>query len=221
MKVLVIGATGKVGSGIINSCRDMGFECRAFVRDSKYVKQFQSIGVETVIGNLHDDMSSAFDGCDHVVFSAGSGAKSGAEATLLVDLWGSILAIEQAEKSGVSHFIMISSLKADDPLNGPDKIQHYLVARNIADARLLNSNISNKIVLRPGRLLDEPGTGMLSREFDWDDKTNKHTTVTREDVVGLVINILAKPILTGSIVEFINGQVNINNFVDKYRNIEE
>ncbi len=217
MKVLVIGANGRIGTRVVKNCVKKGIECRVLIRDKNQKSKFDELGAEAFVGNLHGNLSNVFQGCDTVVFSAGSGTGTGAEATLLIDLWGSIRAIEQAEKSGVKRFIMVSSLKANDPLRGPEKIQHYLVARNQADARLLGSSVPECTVLRPGRLLDEPATGKLNCKFDWNDKTNILSVVTRDDVAAVIVNVLESPLPTGTIVDFINGDTPIVGFMNSYR----
>lgn len=212
MKTLIIGANGQIGKKLVTQCIGAGLDIRVMVRTSSQLDEFISKGVDAVLGDLEGDISQAFEGCEQVIFSAGSGSGSTPHKTLLVDLWGTIRAIEESEKQNIKHFIMVSSLKADDPLRGPEKIRHYLVARNRADDRLLRSSL-NYTLLRPGRLLDTPATGLLTSNFDWADINNAKSVISRDDVVALVMGILESPLPDNRIIDVINGDTPIKQFL--------
>ncbi|WP_157964610.1 SDR family oxidoreductase [Algibacillus agarilyticus] len=218
MKTLIIGGNGKIGKRLVQRCVDAGLDIRVMVRDLGQIEQFVSLGVEAVFGDLEGNISDAISGCEQVVFSAGSGAKSSPHKTLLVDLWGSIRVIEESEKQGIKHFIMVSSLKADAPLRGPERIRHYLVARNLADEKLCTSTL-NYTLLRPGRLLDTEATGLVTGKFDWGDSNNAQSCIAREDVVELILQCLSNPDLPAQrrTIDVINGDYPIREFLqDQY-----
>jgi len=216
MKTLIIGANGQIGKKVLNECAAMGMNIRAMVRSEEQFKALQEQGIEAVIGDLEGNITDAFKGCQRVIFTAGSGSKSSPHKTLLVDLWGSIRAIEESERQGIQHFIMVSSLKSDDPLRGPERIRHYLVARNRADDRLMRSKL-NYTLLRPGRLTDEMATGKLSATVDWNDDTNANSLVTRDDVVEMVIASLNKSSHhKNEVIDFINGDIPMTDFLNMY-----
>lgn len=213
MKTLIIGANGQIGKKLVTECVNLGLDIRVMIRDASQMAYFTTLGVEAVLGDLEGDISHAFNGCEQVVFSAGSGSKSCPKKTLLVDLWGSIRAVEESEKQGVKHFIMVSSLKSCNPLRGPQPIRHYLVARNRADDRLTNSSLDYTL-LRPGRLLDTTATGMLTSNFDWNDIKNEHSTIARDDVVSAILAAITTPHKTNRTLDFIQGDVAIKAFMN-------
>lgn len=215
MKILVIGANGKIGRRVVEACVKKEVPVRAMVRGVEQVTEFERLGAEAVQGDLEGEFGSALEGCTTVVFCAGSGSATGADKTLLVDLFGSVRAVEAAERNGVNYFIMISSLKADDPLHGPEKIRHYLVARHMADDRLLRSGMPH-CVLRPGRLLDEPATGLVTSRYDRADVGNRSTTISRANVVEAVLDVIARPLPTRTIVNLLDGDTPIRRFLDGY-----
>lgn len=217
MKTLIIGANGQIGKKLVHKCVELGMDIRAMVRCEGQLAGFKEVGVEARLGDLEGNISNAFKGCQRVVFAAGSSSKTSPHKTLLVDLWGSIRAIEESEKQEVRHFIMLSSLKADDPMRGPEMIRHYLVARNRADVQLANSGLRYTL-LRPGRLTNKTATGKLSNKVDWNDDKNAHCTITRDDVVGTILSILEQPPSTCETLDFINGEVPIKQFLDKHFN---
>ncbi|WP_235045509.1 NAD(P)H-binding protein [Methylophaga lonarensis] len=54
---------------------------------------------------------------------------------------------------------MVSAQNAGDPDNGNPAIKHYNVCKHFADEYLQRSGVPFTI-LRPGRLTDEPATGI-------------------------------------------------------------
>ena len=141
MKVLVVGANGKVGtllSGKLWSCSD--FSPIALIRDKKQQTKFTALGVPSIIGDLEIGISAFLVGINAVVFTAGSGAKTGPDKTIDVDQNGAIRLIEDCVQNGVKRFIMISAIGAD-PSSKSIRIQHYLKAKGVADVFLRNSNL--------------------------------------------------------------------------------
>ncbi|MDY6797864.1 MAG: SDR family oxidoreductase [Pseudomonadota bacterium] len=162
MHVLIAGANGQIGQHLLKAMADSKHEARALIRDAEQGAKLQSLGAtETVVGDLEQDCSEAMRGCDAVVFTAGSGPHTGPDKTIDVDQNGAIRLIDTAWKMGIRHFIMVSSMRAEEPENGPEKLRHYLHAKHKADEHLRASGLSYTIV-RPGKLTNEPGTGKVS-----------------------------------------------------------
>ena len=67
-KILVIGATGNVGSLLIPKLIGIGADVRALVRDESKAQGLRDAGVEVVIGDLEkpDTLDAAFRGVDQV-----------------------------------------------------------------------------------------------------------------------------------------------------------
>ena len=177
MKTLVIGAHGKIGRIFCGRAATHGLELRAMVRSEGQQDTLAGPGVEPILGDLEAEFSHAFEGCDRVVFTAGSGGHTGGDKTLLVDLYGAIRAIEESEARGIEHFVMVSALRVDRPLAAPPAMRHYFVAKKLADERLLASSVASTI-LRPGRLTDAPGSGRVTPEV----AAAKGFDVSRENV---------------------------------------
>ena len=162
--IVVIGANGKIGRLFCEEAARAGLSIRAMVRSEDQREFFESRNVEVVIGDLEGDFEHALDGCDRLVFTAGSGGNTGADKTMLVDLYGAIRAIEASERLAIDHFVMVSAARADVPLSASPAMRHYMVAKKVADDRLIASSVAHTI-LRPGRLTDEPGSGKVRTEF--------------------------------------------------------
>jgi uncharacterized protein YbjT (DUF2867 family) len=180
VKILVIGANGQIGKHLVNLIQNSSdHTVTAMVRKEEQVKEFNDKGVQARLVSLEDSVDAiakAMEGCNAVVFTAGSGGKTGADKTLLVDLDGAVKTVEAAEKVGVTRFIMVSALQANNRENWNEKIRHYYVAKHYADRALLSSSL-NYTIVRPGGLLNEPGTGRIAA-----GEKIERSTIPREDV---------------------------------------
>jgi uncharacterized protein YbjT (DUF2867 family) len=204
VKALVIGANGKIGRIFCRKAALAGLSVRAMVRRQDQCPFFEQLGVESVVGDLEGEFAHAFEGCDRVVFTAGSGGHTGGDKTILVDLYGAIRAIEESERRQLEHFIMVSAMRVDRPLEGPPAMRHYFVAKKLADARLLASSLPSTI-LRPGRLSDAPGSGCVRAP----GSGGSGTGVSRENVAECIAAALEEPAARGRVVDLLDGDLPI------------
>ncbi|MBM7554380.1 SDR family oxidoreductase [Thalassobacillus pellis] len=204
MRVLVIGANGKVGKILVKKLKDSAHEPVAMVRDTDQIPQFEDIGVKTVLGDLEKDFDKAFYGIDAAIFAAGSGPHTGPDKTVLIDQEGAIKSVELGERFGLQRFIMLSSMGADDPAAGPKAMQHYLYAKHRADERLENSDL-NYTIVRPGGLTNQPGTGKVNLK----GKLDEFGSVSREDVAETLAYLLSVPRADKRTFELVNGDQEI------------
>ena len=159
-RTLVIGAHGQIGRLFCERAQSSQHPVRAMVRSAEQREYFEGMGTPCVLGDLEADFAHALDGCTDVVFTAGSGGHTGADKTILVDLYGALRSIEAAEERGIEHFVMVSALRCEAPLSAPPGLRHYMVAKKLADERLVASPLPHTI-LRPGLLSDEAPSGLV------------------------------------------------------------
>lgn len=211
-KILVIGANGRIGKQLVEKLHTHGFLVRAMVRQQHQASFFNNIGIETVVADLEENFSSVFEGCDTVVFTAGSGATTGADKTLLIDLWAATKAVDYAQNYGVENFLMVSSRGASNPDTGPAKIKYYCVAKHFADKHLINSSLQY-LILRPGRLTDESATGKITTSKP---SLESEQHISREDVVDSILYFLNRPnSFQKQIIELYSGENNLANALDE------
>lgn len=203
-KILVLGANGKIGRLFCERGTAAGLPIRAMVRSEEQRGFFDSRNVEVVLGDLEAEFEPCYAGCDRVVFTAGSGGHTGADKTMLVDLYGAVRAIEISEARGIEHFVMVSALRVEDPLAAPRAMRHYMVAKRVADDRLIASPIAHTI-LRPGRLTDEPATGRVRT----DPSTGSGYDISRENVALCIAESLESERARGRIVDLLDGEMPI------------
>jgi len=206
-RTLIIGANGQIGKKTVKLLCDDGIPVRAMIRDKAQTPELEALGAEVVIADLEADFSAAFDGCQNVVFTAGSGASTGFDKTLLIDLWAGIKTINYAVKYGIQRFIMVSSRGAANPDNGPERIKPYLVAKHAADFVLQTSDL-NYTILQPGRLLDETGTGLIQTDRPADATEQ---IISRHDVAKVICYCLNHEQSYDHTYELFAGSQSIND----------
>lgn len=159
MKVLVIGANGNTATRLIERLVASEHDPIAMIRTPAHREKFDKLGVSTVLADLEYPIDHAVQGCDAVIFAAGSGGKTGKDKTVLVDHIGAIRSMVAAQVQGVRRYIMLSSINND--VNSQSPIAHYHRAKAHADNYLIESDLDYTIVC-PGGLTDEAGTELVS-----------------------------------------------------------
>jgi len=186
--VLVIGASGQIGKQATVKLLDAGHKVIAPVRSPEKLSDIEHGNLSVVKQNLEDDFSAHFKGADVVVFTAGSGGNTGADKTIMIDLWAARNAVNYAKDAAIPKFVMVSSIGAGDPDGVASEIKPYLVAKHMADEHLINSGLHH-IILRPGTLLNEPGTHLVSTNMP-DNKED--AVISREDVATAIVESVAR-----------------------------
>lgn len=205
-KTLVIGANGQIGKQLIGLMALAKMPVRAMIRTQEQAQDMEKLGAETYLADLEQPLpDAAFADCDKVVFAAGSGGKTGADKTILVDLWGAVKAVDMAKKHHIKQFVMVSSRDAGDPENGTPAIKHYNICKYFADKHLLESGVPYTI-LRPGRLTNEAATGLITtrRPDNKDDQM-----ITRADVAACIVQCLDHSEAINQVDEIYQGDMPI------------
>ncbi len=213
MRVLVIGANGQIGQRLtemLNSHDE--HKVLAMIRHQDQKEVFSAKGIETVIADLEgtvEELREAMEGCEAVVFTAGSGGSTGADKTLLIDLDGAVKTMEAAELAGVERFIMVSALQANNRENWNEAIKPYYVAKHYADRVLMQSNLTYTII-RPGGLLNEKGSGKISVG----DKLERGS-IPREDVAKTIVESLTNEHTKNRSFDLVSGEEQITVALSK------
>lgn len=208
MKVFLVGANGQIGQKLVKLLADSSeHEVTAMIRNPEQAGDLEKVGAQTTIANLEgsvEDLASAVKGHDAIIFSAGSGGSTGSDKTLLVDLDGAVKVMEAAEQSGVDRFIIVSALQAHNRENWNDKLRPYYVAKHYADKALEASKL-NYTIVRPGGLLNEPGTGKVQAS-----ENLERGSIPREDVAQTVFAALTEENTFKRGFDLISGEQSIS-----------
>ncbi|WP_228446702.1 NAD(P)H-binding protein [Chryseobacterium sp. 3008163] len=157
MKVLVIGANGRVGSLLVNKLAAQ-HQVLAGSRNPNSANNADNINIEQIYIDLLSDvdtLAESMNGVDAIYFVSGSRGKN----LLQIDLHGAIKTMKAAEKAGVKRYIMLSSVFALQPERWNESflsdLADYNMAKHYADLYLTTQTQLDYTILQPGALKEE------------------------------------------------------------------
>lgn len=205
MTTLVIGANGQIGHQFCALAQAAGVPIKAMIRSDDQRPWFTERGISTVIADLEGDFRHAFDGCHQVLFTAGSGPHTGPDKTLLIDLYAATRAIDLASERRLSRFVMVSALRAENPQDAPEKLRPYMAAKFAADAYLRASDVPH-LILKPGRLTDDPATRKVATSLK---ETGGENRVSRANVAHALVHLVQAEALVDREFLLLDGERDI------------
>jgi len=204
MKVLIIGAHGKVGHLLIGELQSKNIDFVAGLRSEEQIKAYNDNNIETQFIDLTASLDSIKDsieasGADVIVFSAGAGG-AGYDLTLEIDLDGAIKTMMVAEAIGIKRYIMVSSIFSDNRSKwDASGIKPYMIAKHYADDHLRGTNLDYTII-HPGALTNDDGTGKVKLLGN-----NETGSIPRVDVAKALALIIQNPTTIGKEYTFASG----------------
>ena len=213
MKVLVVGANGQIGKHLVSLIQDSDtFKAKAMIRKQEQAGYFEEIGTETVLADLEgevDDIANAAKDVDAIVFTAGSGPKTGPDKTMMIDLDGAVKTIQAAEKAHVKRFIMISSYDTTRKAiqEASESFAPYVAAKHYADEWLRSTDLDYTMI-HPGALSNDKGTGKIEAATTVEPKE-----VPREDIAQVIFACLVNDSTIGKEFQVIGGTTPITEAI--------
>lgn len=211
MKVLVIGANGRVGSLLVNKLA-VNHKVLAGSRNPNSTNNADNI--EPVYIDLLSDVDTiteSMNGVDAVYFVSGSRGKN----LLQIDLHGAIKTMKAAEKAGIKRYIMLSSVFALQPERWNESflsdLADYNIAKHYADLYLTKQTQLNYTILQPGALKEEDGTGKI------ETKVLNPGSNSIANVVDTLVAILENNSTIGKVILMHDGDTPIDEALDQLR----
>ncbi|MGC0865343.1 SDR family oxidoreductase [Pantoea agglomerans] len=213
-QVFIIGGAGQVGRRLSQILTGRGFAVRALFRKPVQETLLRQSGAEPVRGSLTELNAAALaahlKGSDIVVFTAGAGGKGGPEMTNAVDGEGLKTAVDAALQAGVSRFLLVSAFpEASRGQPVSDTFENYMRVKKMADVALAQSDL-DWVILRPGTLRDDPGTGLVRAGL-----AIPYGDVSRDDVAATLAEIIEHPGVSRVIIELTAGEDPVREAVQK------
>jgi uncharacterized protein YbjT (DUF2867 family) len=143
-KILVVGATGRLGGAAVEGLLEAGFEVRALARSAEKGERSRKLGAEVAVGDVTQPrtLGPAVQGCSGVFSALGAGPGRGSSE--VVEYKGNLSLLSAARSAGVEHFVYSSALMADHPQAqkvGPfrekDRFERELVSTEDISATVL------------------------------------------------------------------------------------
>lgn len=114
-KIIVVGATGRVGGAAVELLLEAGFEVRALVRSPEKGERLCSLGAEVAMGDATapETLEPAVQGCSGIFSALGAGPGRGAPED--VEYRGNLNLLSAARSAEIRHFVYSSVHLADHP----------------------------------------------------------------------------------------------------------
>jgi uncharacterized protein YbjT (DUF2867 family) len=219
VNVAIAGAHGQIALRLARLLAAKGDRVTGLIRNPHHVAEVSRAGASPVLCDLErasvEEIATAIEGADAVVFAAGAGPGSGADRKLTMDRDGAIKLLRAATIAGAPRYFMISGAGVENPLDGDEVFAVYLRAKAEADAALEASD-REWTILRPGGLTDDAGTGSVRI-----DSTPFSGPVPRDDVSSVLARLLADSRSAGRVLYLSSGAQPIEQALDEVLGITE
>ncbi|MEV0664348.1 NAD(P)H-binding protein [Actinomadura luteofluorescens] len=215
MNIVIAGGHGQIALRLSRLLAARGDTVSSIIRNPGHAGDVRDAGAGPVVCDLEsataDEVAGHLTGADAVVFAAGAGPGSGVARKDTVDRGAAVLAADAAERAGVRGFVQISAMGAGEPpAPGRDEVwEAYIRAKGEAEDDLRRRDALDWLILRPGRLTDDPPTGLVALA----EPPIGHGAVTRDDVAAVIAALLDAGDVRRLTLDLLNGATPIGDAV--------
>ncbi|GAA1099269.1 NAD-dependent dehydratase [Tsukamurella sp. TY48] len=210
-RIAIIGGHGKVALLLAEVLSSRGDEVTSWIRNPQHAADVTATGATPLVLDVEnasrDEIATALQGNDAVVFSAGAGGGN-PDRTYAVDRDAAIRSVQAAEQAGVRRYIMVSYLGAapDHGVPESDPFFHYAEAKAAADVAVRASDL-DWTVLMPGRLTADEASGRVDPAAV---RSADNPGTSRANVALVAADALDRPDTVGRDLPFTDGTVTID-----------
>lgn len=209
MKILVIGASGRVGSELVTKLLADNHTVIGTTRQDKplfSVDNYSQLDLD-LTAHKEDIQQQIDDDIEAIYFVAGSGGKD----ILEVDLHGAVKTMQAAQDKGIKRYIMLSTVFSLDTSQwdspGIKDLKGYHIGKHYADQWLVNDSTLNYTVLQAGALKERSGTGKIAINKD----TAGENSI--EDVAATLVAVLNADSTYHKVFNMQNGETSIEDAI--------
>ncbi|MFW6691369.1 NAD(P)H-binding protein [Streptomyces sp. MAR4 CNX-425] len=206
MRIVIAGGHGQIALRLERLLAARGDEAAGLIRRPEQAEDLTAVGAVPVVCDLEsaapDEVARHLEGADAAVFAAGAGPGSGEARKETVDRDAAVLFADAAEAAGVRRFVVVSAMGTDrEPPPGTDPVfAAYLRAKTAADDAVRARAALDWTILRPGRLINDAGTGLVHLA----ERTGR-SEIARDDVAAVLVALLDEPRTAGLTLELVAG----------------
>ncbi|MDN5665806.1 MAG: NAD(P)H-binding protein [Psychrobacter sp.] len=209
MRILVIGASGRVGTDLVEQLLADDHQVIGTTRqDKKLFDNDNYRQLDLDITAEKDAIAEQIEqDIDAVYFVAGSGGKD----VLEVDLHGAVKTMQAVEDKGIKRYIMLSTVfsldtnKWDTP--GIADLKEYYICKHYADQWLVNDSTLDYTIVQAGALKERAGTGKITIN---DDNAGENAIA---DVAATLTAVLGANNTIKKVFSLHNGETAINEAI--------
>jgi len=209
MKILVIGASGRAGTDLVEQLLADDHQVIGTTRQDK--KLFDNDNYRQLALDITAEKDAIAEqieqDIDAVYFVAGSGGKD----VLEVDLHGAVKTMQAVEDKGIKRYIMLSTVfsldtnKWDTP--GIADLKEYYICKHYADQWLVNDSTLDYTIVQAGALKERAGTGKITIN---DDNAGENAIA---DVAATLTAVLDANNTIKKVFSLHNGETAINEAI--------
>lgn len=209
MKILVIGASGRVGTDLVKQLLADDHQVIGTTRqEEKLFENDNYSQLDLDITAEKDAIQKQIDqDIDAVYFVAGSGGKD----VLEVDLHGAVKTIQATQDKGIKRYIMLSTVFSLDTSKW-DKIadlKEYYICKHYADQWLINNSTLDYTIVQAGALKEREATGKITVN---NDSSGENSI---EDVAATLATVLKADNTIKTVFSMQNGETAIDEAIAK------
>jgi uncharacterized protein YbjT (DUF2867 family) len=159
--IFIAGATGFIGSHLIDDLSAKGHRLKCLVRSGKAKERLTAMGIETVTGDIRepDTLKGVLGSGDAVIHLVGIIEEKGRSTFRSVHVEGTSNLVDEAKRAGAGHFFYQSALGADK-----NSWSAYLKTKAEAEDIVKKSGLAST-VFRPSLIIG-PWDGFTSKVVD-------------------------------------------------------
>ena len=209
MKILVIGASGRVGTDLVKQLLADDYQVIGTTRQKEKLfndDNYSQLDLD-IIAEKDAIQKQIEQDIDVVYFVAGSGGKD----VLEVDLHGAVKTMQAVEDKGIKRYIMLSTVfsldtsKWDNPSIAD--LKEYYICKHYADQWLVKNSTLDYTIVQAGALKERAATGKIIIN---DDNAGENSI---EDVATTLAAVLDADNTTKKVFSMHNGETVINEAI--------
>ncbi len=193
-RVLVAGATGRLGRELVRHLKAQGYYVRALARDEARLQRFCPLADERLVVDVvkTEDLSWTCEGMDHVVSCVGASVipslRQGRKSFTEIDIQANLRLMEAASKNGVRRFVYLAvftdgRLQENDFVRGHEEVVKHLRTSGLEYAVVRPTGFFAPLV----KIMSDPSWGLIPEHRKGQARTNP---IHEADLAAFCVEVL-------------------------------